>query len=289
MTPALCSADWDDSALPAWGSAKDARVIVVVEVGGSWGRDAVADAGLKSPKGATLYVVRSPGRHAETPSLQRVIVSGGFDNEPWLVTGKLNAPGVSTFLSGDVVDESWWAKFGFERSDEPAFLVCTNGVRDTCCAVRGRPVAQSAYAAEPTRTWEVSHIGGHRFAPTAIHLPSGQTFGRLTGDDAATLARVATTDSLPAELFSRAKHRGRVDLSPAQRVAETWWREQHTELPLTPPVAIGAATKTDGGGSVELPDGTTLLVTTHKGPELRDSCIKNPKPSQYYEGSLDHA
>ena len=137
-------------------------------------------------------------------------------------------------------------------------------------------------------------MGGvaHRRSPLrADGDPSAEwaTFGRLTGDDAATLARAATTDALPAELFSRAKHRGRVDLSPAQRVAETWWREQHPNLPLTPPVAIGETTKTDGGESVELPDGTTLLVTTHKGPELRDSCIKNPKPSQYYEGSLDHA
>lgn len=286
MTTALCSADWDDSALPAWGSAKDAPVIVVVEVGGSWGRDAVADAGLEAPKGAVLYLVRSPSRHAETPARQRVIVSGGFDSAPWLVTGTLDGASVSAFLSGDVVDKTRWAEFGLARSEEPALLVCTNGGRDTCCAVRGRPVAQTAYAVEPKRTWEVSHIGGHRFAPTAIHLPSGQTFGRLTTEDAATLARASTSNALPAELFSRFKHRGRVDLSPPQRVAETWWREQHPELALTPPVAIGPASRTDVGENVELPDGRTLVVTTHTGPELRDSCIKKPKPSKYYGASL---
>lgn len=284
VTTSLCSADWDASDLPAWGTAKDANVIVAVEVGGSWGRDAVDDAGFVAPDGAALYLVRSPGRHAETPEARAVIVSGGFADEPWIVAGKLTDTEVATFLRGDVSDERRWHEFGLLPCP-PVLLVCTNGRRDACCAVRGRPVAHAAHEAAPGRAWEVSHIGGHRFAPTAIHLPSGQTFGRLTPADAATLVTTSTTDSLPAELFSRTTHRGRTDLSPAQRVAETWWREQHREFQLEPPVRLGATESSDDGERVALPDGSTLIVTTHEGPALRDSCIKQPKPSAYYKAA----
>jgi hypothetical protein len=35
--------------------------------------------------------------------------------------------------------------------------------------------------------WEITHLGGHRFAPTAVVLPSGYSYGRL---DAASATRV---------------------------------------------------------------------------------------------------
>ncbi|MGH3290987.1 MAG: sucrase ferredoxin, partial [Trebonia sp.] len=62
-------------------------------------------------------------------------------------------------------------------------LVCTNGKRDQCCAVRGRPVA-TAIAAAGWDTWECSHLGGHRFAATIMLLPTGDMFGWLDPDSA---------------------------------------------------------------------------------------------------------
>jgi hypothetical protein len=65
-------------------------------------------------------------------------------------------------------------------------LVCTHGMRDKCCARFGQPFFREAtQAAEQgqlpnSRIWKVSHIGGHRFAPTAISLPDGRCYGRLT-------------------------------------------------------------------------------------------------------------
>lgn len=280
--PSLCSLDWDESGLPAWGTAKDARVIVAVESAGSWGRDAVKEASLSAPKGITLYVIREPGRHARTPEQRRVFVSGGFGSEPWIVEGLLTETELFEFLRSDVVDADTHRRFGFVPRATPVVLICTNGRRDACCAVRGRPVAAAAAAAAPGVAWEVSHIGGHKLAPTAIHLPSGQTFGRLTEDDAVALATADLSDALPPALVSRAKHRGRVDLAPAERVAETWWREAHPALPLTPPVQVATTEKTSDGVLVELPDGQHLLVTTHRGPVLRESCAKGAKPSSSF-------
>ncbi len=65
-------------------------------------------------------------------------------------------------------------------------LVCTHGMRDKCCARFGQPFFKNAIQKAKqgdlpnTRVWKVSHIGGHRFAPTAISFPDGRYYGRLT-------------------------------------------------------------------------------------------------------------
>nr|WP_246416394.1 sucrase ferredoxin [Nocardioides luti] len=60
-----------------------------------------------------------------------------------------------------------------------AFAVCTHGRHDACCAERGRPVAAALAQAHPEETWEVSHIGGDRFAGNMLVLPHGLYYGRL--------------------------------------------------------------------------------------------------------------
>ncbi len=65
-------------------------------------------------------------------------------------------------------------------------LVCTHGMRDRCCARFGQPFFREAKKLSKQghlpniRVWQASHIGGHRFAPTAISLPDGRYYGRLT-------------------------------------------------------------------------------------------------------------
>ena len=277
--------------MPAWGTAKVARVIVAVEVPGAWGRDAVGDSGLPQPADATLYLIRRVGRHAVAGETARVFVGGGFGDEPWLVEATLRREDVTGLLTGDVADRARLACFGFAARPEPVLLVCTNGRRDACCAVRARPVAEAAHAAAPDNVWEVSHIGGHRFAPTAIHLPSGQTFGRLTGDTAAALATASTSspaNPVVQQLFSSTTHRGRIDLEPVAQVAETWWRQQHPDLTLAPVSGIGAPVANgDDGWLVSLPDGTSLTITSVPGQPLRDSCLKAAKPSASFVARLN--
>ena len=277
--------------MPAWGTAKVARVIVAVEVPGAWGRDAVGDSGLPQPADATLYLIRRVGRHAVAGETARVFVGGGFGDEPWLVEATLRREDVTGLLAGDVAERARLASFGFAARPEPVLLVCTNGRRDACCAVRARPVADAAHAAAPDNVWEVSHIGGHRFAPTAIHLPSGQTFGRLTGDTAAALATASTSspaNPVVQQLFSSTTHRGRIDLEPVAQVAETWWRQQHPDLTLAPVSGIGAPVANgDDGWLVSLPDGTSLTITSVPGQPLRDSCLKAAKPSASFVARLN--
>jgi hypothetical protein len=68
-------------------------------------------------------------------------------------------------------------------------LVCTNGKRDQCCAIRGRPVAAAIAAGTDWDTWECSHLGGHRFAATIMLLPAGDMFGGLDPGSALEVVR----------------------------------------------------------------------------------------------------
>jgi hypothetical protein len=72
---------------------------------------------------------------------------------------------------------------GDDADPEPLVLTCVNGRRDACCAKWGRPVAQASIEAAPDAAWQTSHLGGHRFAPTALVLPHGTHYGWLCPND----------------------------------------------------------------------------------------------------------
>lgn len=70
-------------------------------------------------------------------------------------------------------------------SEEVDVLVCTHGTRDACCGSAGTRLAldlsaQRDDAVRPRiNVWRTSHLGGHRFAPTAIVMPEGTAWAYL--------------------------------------------------------------------------------------------------------------
>lgn len=97
----------------------------------------------------------------------------------------------------------------------PLWFVCANGKRDRCCSVLGRPVAEALGELWPEGTWEVTHLGGHRFAATLLALPSAVTLGRLRSGTAEAAAHAVLRGELPVALT-----RGRVGLSGADQVLD---------------------------------------------------------------------
>ena len=69
-----------------------------------------------------------------------------------------------------------------ERLREPQYLVCTNGQRDVCCARFGLPLYAALRERVGNRVWQVTHLGGHRFAPNLLTLPDACLYGRMTPD-----------------------------------------------------------------------------------------------------------
>jgi hypothetical protein len=74
-------------------------------------------------------------------------------------------------------------------------LICTHGSRDQCCAKFGNSLYRQALktvakvSPNHIRVWQASHIGGHRFAPTAIDFPEARYYGYL---DEASLNSILT-------------------------------------------------------------------------------------------------
>jgi hypothetical protein len=104
---------------------------------------------------------------------------------------------------------------------ERTYLVCTNGARDPCCAIRGPAVAQALERVRPGQVYECSHLGGHRFAANVLVLPDGLCFGRLDARSAPALAGELEAGRLPLEHL-----RGRTGLGAEEQAAEILIRRE---------------------------------------------------------------
>jgi hypothetical protein len=105
-----------------------------------------------------------------------------------------------------------------EPVTEPLLLVCTHGRRDRCCALDGRALVGAVVAGSPElapQVWESSHLGGHRFAPTALVLPSGYLYGRLDPATAVEVLKAAACGEMEPLLC-----RGRSTWTAEGQVAE---------------------------------------------------------------------
>jgi hypothetical protein len=111
-------------------------------------------------------------------------------------------------------------------SDEPAYLVCTQGRHDQCCAIDGRPVAAALALRWPQRTWECTHVGGDRFAANVIVLPHGLTYGHLDAQTAISVVTAYAQGAVVPELL-----RGRMGIAPAGQyvVAEVHRRMSNSQ------------------------------------------------------------
>jgi Sucrase/ferredoxin-like len=102
-----------------------------------------------------------------------------------------------------------------EAVADPMLLVCTHGRRDRCCAVDGRALARAVVGTGESEVWECTHLGGHRFAPTALVLPTGYVYGRLDVAGAVAAVKSASVGEVDPVLC-----RGRSTWSRPGQVAE---------------------------------------------------------------------
>ncbi len=101
-------------------------------------------------------------------------------------------------------------------------LVCTHGRRDACCGARGMELVNELRRHERfsaragLRLWRTSHTGGHRFAPTAVLLPTATMWAWA---DPELLHAAAFAEGTAGEWLER--YRGCATVgSPAQQAVE---------------------------------------------------------------------
>ena len=178
------------------GSATHVRGFLLLEHTGPWGRTALLDARLPDGLGAELrkragenrikiLLVRRHGARRD-PDRLAVLAAYADSAAPRLEAAKVGD--LREVLDLDLSGLARGRSVGLEPSDGSVFAVCTNGRHDACCAERGRPVAAALADAHPDETWEVSHIGGDRFAANVLVLPHGLYYGRLDADAAVAMA-----------------------------------------------------------------------------------------------------
>ena len=211
---------------PLQASAVRYRRFLLLEVPGAWGSSALDDSRMDADVTRQLtaaadaadthvLLIRRPGRHpsarsgAEAPALAWAIADTApeFERVLW-GTWREPADLLDLDLAAPIPDD--YAATGPQR----LALVCTNGKRDQCCAVRGRPVAAAVAAATDWDTWECSHLGGHRFAATAMLLPTGDMFGWLDPESAPKILQ-----RFDAGQIVLSNYRGRCGQSPEVQAA----------------------------------------------------------------------
>ena len=224
-----CSVASAELAEPLAGTASTVRAFLLVECPGPWGVDAVRDSRLPAEVKALLTDLEKHHRvrpllvrhHGGGPvGSARVFAAYVHTPHPWVETAELDD--VRDLLGLDLTGLGSGGSPGLTPYGEPLFLVCTHGKHDACCAERGRPVCAAMHAVSPTHTWEVSHIGGDRFAGNVLVLPQGLYYGRLGPEDAAGLATRHLAGELDLEHL-----RGRSSYPFSVQAAEVFLR-RHT-------------------------------------------------------------
>lgn len=133
-----------------------------------------------------ILLIYNPLYHQE--NTLRVLT---FQKPPGFTQGYIG----QEFLVSDINEVASLAETCFKTPPEAGdtnalktrdILICTHGQNDQCCARYGNPLYRQAlkiiedYSLTDIRVWQTSHIGGHRFAPTAIAFPNGRYYGQIT-------------------------------------------------------------------------------------------------------------
>jgi hypothetical protein len=297
--PDACSVGFDRAGVSAYGTAAEARFFVALEQPGPWGRAAATQSHLPaalgdsldqacSSRGGRLTLLRRPGRHADEHVVAgHTAYLAWAGPEAWLLATTVLDPAVLLDVDLDALArgdrEAVAASCPGAAPAAPVLLVCTNGRRDVCCAVRGRPVALEAAQLAPGRVWEASHTGGHRFAPTGVLLPHGATVARLDAVSAADLLESADRDEAPLSLSGPLHDRGLSSMAAPVQAAVAHVRHREQIASLT--ALTGTWDSTSPMVSVTHQDGRTWTVEVTReahGPggvsDLPESCGKAAIP-----------
>jgi hypothetical protein len=196
------------------GSAGAAAAVLLVEVPLPWpsdvGEAVPAVASAASDVGARLQaVVPDPDRRARGEALVVLYRTPG--------DGFRGYERYAAVAPADGVPDAVRA---LAVSDAPTpgddVLICTHGARDRCCGSLGVTLHGSLRLPPGVQAHRTSHLGGHRFAPTALLLPSGTAWAWL---DHTLLGAIVERRVPPASVM--AHYRGSLGMGhPALQVAE---------------------------------------------------------------------
>jgi Sucrase/ferredoxin-like len=265
---------------PLLGTAFPAARLLLVEQPGPWGERGLRDSRFgqaaaarvehaANEAGLRVQAIRRPGR---TPrgAVRRWAIVDTRDGRESLRWG--------TYRDADeLVDLAFDDLPGAPDSD-PLYLVCAHSKHDTCCALRGRPVAAALGELRPGRVWETSHVGGDRFAANVLVLPTGLLYGRVLPFAAEEFVAAAEAGEVIGALL-----RGRIGL-PAPAQAALAFAHEHLAVRRRGDLQVESATPIRRGSSVVRLRGPHGLLDVTVQVERVDAVgltCHNPRPNKY--------
>jgi hypothetical protein len=272
---------------PLFATAPEAVAWLLVEQSGPWGAKAFRESRLDDEVGRELegrakaagvkaLLVKRPGARANGTRCLAASCSPGATFLEELAVGDQRA-----LLDLDLEGLAAGRRLGGVTVEEPAYLVCTNGKRDACCARLGRPVIAALDAEYPGRVYECSHLGGHRFAANLVCLPDGLVYGRLGPVVALDVVRAHERRAVVLDHL-----RGRSAFEAAAQAAEHYLR-QSEGLPGLDDVTLHAVEEEGGEVIVRMgvPGDGSFAVRLRQGGEgaarlvsCADSKVERPRP-----------
>ena len=189
---------------PLGGTAAVGATWLLLEQPGPWGARALTESHLAPgvgqalearAKGTALRIalIRRPGRHADAPPTpaRQVYLAHTRPGRSWVRSLVVDDPAELLALDFTALAAGDHGDIGSAYHGDPLALVCTNGRRDRCCALLGRPLAAELATSGHAQVWEVTHLGGHRFSPTMLVLPYGYAYGRMSAHAAKEILEAA--------------------------------------------------------------------------------------------------
>lgn len=178
-----------------FGTASRGEVWFLLEYREHWEADSFAASALPAPVKERLagYLKTVPGSrlhfikhyHYQDDDLTLFVALTG-EIGPALYRFSLS--GYEDLLSIDVaalVQNS--TLFEGYVTHSPVYLTCTHGRHDKCCAKYGRPVVKTLETLVGPDAWQVSHLGGDRFAANMVCFPHGLYYGRVEPEEVETI------------------------------------------------------------------------------------------------------
>jgi hypothetical protein len=257
----------------------------LIEYRGLWARDALAGSGLSDQVKRHLREQVAESRHSRLLFIRRP----DRRRSPELVAfAAASRPGETKITRTEFEgydDLRGIDLLAGEQSGHPLFLVCTHGKHDPCCARYGRRLYEALRdELDPDWVWQVSHIGGDRFAGNLVCLPEGLYYGRVDRETAG-----AVLDEHLARRIWMDNYRGRSIYTFAVQAAERYVREREglrgiDDLALQSVVPAGGAWRvsfTAGSESIAVrvvdePGDLTLMTCSSGGLERPRRYVVSP-------------
>lgn len=264
---------------------------LLIEDNRSWSRKAVEGAEfppgvgehLRALMGAVaglrIQLIRRPDRDPDQNG-HRVYTASAASGQVFVrevqTLGEVLSIGPDVFGATDI-------PAGMGLSAEPLVLVCTHGRRDRCCARHGTALFSELDRHDGLDLWQTSHLGGHRFAPTLLVLPSTVCYGRVGMTEVPQMIDAIRND----RIWSLDRYRGRTRYPTVAQVAEHWVRAERGlwGLDAVLPGPVGEEPNGVQRVQVSLEDGSEQVVRMEAGvlETLRPkSCGDAPSPVSTY-------